>query len=263
MNGSPVAALIRGWVDLYTRGMPAEPRAARRAEIDDDVWCEHQEAVATGRSSRSLGADMLLRFLFGMPADISWRLTYRAPAPGPSPDPSLSGGTRTPGAFAIVAALTYGFLIVLFVPFGEALWYGDSGVFAVLGSIVGAFAFSAAALGLSWRFQDRVGLIGGFGAMVVTLGAAASLVGLIVPLLVGSAMLMWDLGRIGVVSRLIPVVHLATAILVTWLAIGQPDLDDAATRALFVALLAPFLVSWFVVGVSMYRGEPKARAISA
>ena len=55
MNGSPVAGLVHAWVDLYTRGLPADARAARRDEIADDLWCEHAEAEASGRSSRSLG----------------------------------------------------------------------------------------------------------------------------------------------------------------------------------------------------------------
>jgi hypothetical protein len=36
MSRSPVAAVVRGWVDLYTRGLPADLRAARRDEVDDD-----------------------------------------------------------------------------------------------------------------------------------------------------------------------------------------------------------------------------------
>jgi len=42
----------------------------RRDEIDDDLWCENAEAVAAGHSARSLDADLFLRLLLGMPADI-------------------------------------------------------------------------------------------------------------------------------------------------------------------------------------------------
>ena len=90
MNGSPVAALVRGWVSLYIRGLPADARTARRDEIDDDLWCEHAEAAGLGRSARSLDADLFLRLLFGMPADVSWRLTHRrAPTP-----PTLVSSSR-------------------------------------------------------------------------------------------------------------------------------------------------------------------------
>ena len=37
MNGPGVTTLVRGWVELYTRGLPADVRAARRDEVDDDL----------------------------------------------------------------------------------------------------------------------------------------------------------------------------------------------------------------------------------
>jgi hypothetical protein len=173
MNRSPVAGLVRGWVDLYTRGMPAPMRAARRDEIDDDLWCEHEEAAAIGRSGRSLGADLVLRLLLGMPADISWRLTYRERAASVlERSPSMS--TSILGVFAIVAGLTFGSLLILFVPIGETVWTGSIGIFGILGTFVGAIAFMAAALGLASRFQNRVSLVGALGALLVTVGALAS-----------------------------------------------------------------------------------------
>ena len=67
MNGSPVARIVRGWVDLYTRGLPADARASRRDEVADDLWCEQAKAAAAGRSDHSLDADLFLRLLFGIP----------------------------------------------------------------------------------------------------------------------------------------------------------------------------------------------------
>ncbi len=67
MNGSPIAAIVRGWASLYTRGLPGDARAARRDDIDDDLWCEHAEAAAAGRSARSLDAELFMRLLYGMP----------------------------------------------------------------------------------------------------------------------------------------------------------------------------------------------------
>jgi hypothetical protein len=121
MNRSPIAAVIGGWVDLYTRGMPAAVRAARRNELDDDLWCEHEEAVALGRSARSLDADLVLRLVFGIPADISWRLSYRGQAAAASIERSSAVETRTLGLLAIVAGLIWGMLFVLFIPFGDAV----------------------------------------------------------------------------------------------------------------------------------------------
>jgi hypothetical protein len=258
MNGSPIAAVIRGWVDLYTRGLPADARAARRDEIDDDLWCEHAEAAAAGRSARSLGADLVLRLMFGMPADISWRLTHhRAPTPA-SFERSSSMGTRTLGVLAIVAALSWGILFALFIPLSHSVWTGGIGIFGVLGTLVGAIAFMAAAIGLAMRFQDRIGAIGGLGVMLTSFGALASMVGFIVPLVGGTAMLTFDLARTRVVSWVVPIIHLATTIVTIGLALAQPNLDDLAIRALFGALLAPYLLTWIWMGVLLFRGVPAA-----
>jgi hypothetical protein len=171
--------------------------------------------------------------------------------------------TRGLGVCAIVAGLSFGILLILFIPFGEALWIGDNGVFGVVVSMVGAIAFVAAALGLAWRFQDRIGPLGGFGAIVTTLGAIMSLGVSVVPLLVGSTMLMWDLARIGVVSWLIPIVQFASTIVFTvGLVVWQPGIGDTGNRALFVALFTPYLVTWFAIGVSLFRGVPQAQTTS-
>jgi hypothetical protein len=258
MNGSPVAGLVRGWVRLYTHGMPAELRAARRDEIDDDMWCEHDEAATLGHSARSLDANLLLRLLFGMPADINWRLSYQLHSPAANLERSSSMDTRTLGTLAIVSGLIFGTLFVLFIPFSHAVWTGTLGVYALIGTIIGAIAFAAAAVGVASRFQDRIGAIGGLGAMVAAFGALVSMVGFIVPLVVGTAMLTFDLARIRVVSWVIPIVHMATTILIVGLAIAQPNLDDLGIRALFVALMVPYLLTWIWMGVSLFRGVPAA-----
>jgi hypothetical protein len=255
MNGSPVAGLIRGWVDLYTRGLPADARAARRDEIADDLWCEHAEAAAAGRSARSLDADLFLRLLFGLPADISWRLTHRrAPTP-----PSLvsSSNTRTLGLLAIFAASSLFTLPILTGGTSDPAW---AWVLVPIGSII---AFTAAALGLALQFQDRVGRLGAVGATVVALGSAlmflAYAVGLaMIPL--GSAMLMWDLARIGVLSRRASIAHLSSAVtLVVGLAVA---LLTQGNLALGLVGGVSYLLSWIAIGVSLVRGVPQAQARS-
>jgi hypothetical protein len=262
MNGSPIAALVRGWVDLYTRGLPADRRDARRDEVADDLWCQHEEAAALGRSARSLDADLFMRLLFGMPSDISWRMAHRRPAPSAPLATSSAMSTRTLGTLAIVAALTMGILLLFFIPFSHSVWTGSAGVYAMIGTIVVVVAFSATALGLAWRFQDHIGPIGGLGALVTTFGAAMSMFGSIVPLLVGSAMLTLDLARIGVLSWIIPVVQVVSVIAAVAFAVAQPNLDDVGTRALMVALLAPYLVTWLAIGVHLVRDSPPAHATS-
>jgi hypothetical protein len=67
--------LAHAWVALYTRGLPADRRDARRAEITSDVW-EHRDDHARDGSDGVAGS-VLSRVLAGMPADISWRVEER------------------------------------------------------------------------------------------------------------------------------------------------------------------------------------------
>jgi hypothetical protein len=263
MNGSPIAAVIRGWVDLYTRGLPADARAARRDEIDDDLWCEHAEAAAAGPSPRSLDADLALRLMFGIPSDISWRMTFRAERAIVSSPRSTTVDPRIIGAFAIVGGLAWEILMILAIPVGAALWT-EGGTLVAVGLLAGLVAFPATAFFLAWLFQDDVSLVGTFGALLVMLGATILLFSaFVVPLAVGSAMLTWRLARIGVVPRLVPVVQATTAILFTvGLSVGLGSEQGITSRALFAILFTPYLLTWWAIGVSLIRGVPQAQARS-
>ena len=262
MNDSPAAGLVRAWVDLYTRGLPSELRAARRDEVADDLWCEHEEAASLGHSAWAVASDRLLRLLFGMPADVGWRLTYRGHVPADL-DRSSAMNTRTLGTLAIISGLTFAALFILFIPFSHGVWEGTLGALPLLATIVGVVAFAATAIGLSWRFQDRIGPVGAIGAFVVLVGALLSMGASIVPLLVGLTMLTAALARIGVISWLVATGQLVSAIASVGLTIARPDLDLADTRALFVGLMAPFLVGWIWMGVSLFRGLRRAPATTA
>lgn len=62
--------LCRVWTSTYTCGMPAAARAARRAEIESDLWeCEAEE-----KSAATLATTVLLRLVRGMPHDLLWRI---------------------------------------------------------------------------------------------------------------------------------------------------------------------------------------------
>jgi hypothetical protein len=261
MSGSPVTGLVRGWVRLYTSGLPAELRDARRDEVDDDLWCEHQEALATGHSARSLDADRVLRLLFGIPADVSWRRTYRGRAAATGIERSSSMSTSVLGVLAIGAALSWGTLGFVASSIGDAMWTRYAGLTVTI-LIAGALAYLAVAFGLALRYQDRVSPVGTAGAMLVALGsfgAIAAVGGLLMaPLIIGTAMLMWDLARIGVVSRLIPIVQGTIAILFT---LGF--LFPAVSTVVWVFVFGPFMLTWVAIGMSLMRGVPRAEAPSA
>ena len=87
--------------------------------------------------------------------------------------------TRALGVLAIVAGPIWGTLFVLFIPFRRHR-VDRKLASSACSILVVAIAFSAAALGLAWRFADHVGALGVIGAILVTLGAVMSLVGFIV-----------------------------------------------------------------------------------
>jgi hypothetical protein len=73
-------SLTRAWTATYTRGLPSDQRAERRAEIDCDLW-EHQRLADLQREPvNGTAAAILLRLLLGVPADIVWRLETGASA---------------------------------------------------------------------------------------------------------------------------------------------------------------------------------------
>ena len=86
--------LAKGWVRMYTRGLDADVRDARRAEIDSDIF-EQQQSSAHHAQHRT-GAAIAGRTLRGALGDIAWRREERAMsdvrAGAPERDRSLSGG---------------------------------------------------------------------------------------------------------------------------------------------------------------------------
>ena len=78
MNGL-AERFARGWVRLYTLGLRPDARAARRAEIESDLWEHRHHAAATG--SPGLAAAVLRRVLAGMPHDVLWSAEARGSAP--------------------------------------------------------------------------------------------------------------------------------------------------------------------------------------
>jgi hypothetical protein len=165
--------------------------------------------------------------------------------------------SRTLGMLAIFAASSLFIPPILTGGNREPVWAW----WIPIGSIL---AFTAAALGLALQFRDRVGRLGAVGAIVVALGSAmifgAPAVGLaMIP--VGSAMLMWDLARIGVLSRRASIAHLATAVtFVIGLAVA---LLTQSNFALGLVGGVSYLLSWIAIGASLIRGVPQAQATSA
>ena len=68
MSPRTAAGVARWWTRLYTAGLPANLREARRAEVESDLW----ESVTDGAPSRHI----LARLALGVVDDLSWSLTF-------------------------------------------------------------------------------------------------------------------------------------------------------------------------------------------
>ena len=255
MNASPIAPLVRAWVDLYTRGLPDDTRAARLDEVEDDVWCQREEAFAVGRSARSLDTEMLLRLLFGMPADVSWRLS--AGGGGPTLERTPSRGARVLGVLAILGAASWTFLIAGYVFVGESIWGGPAGWVVFGATVVGGLAFAGAATGLALRYQDRLGLMGSMGGVLGGIGALFGALGayqadVLLPL--GSGIMAWELGRAHILARRCAAVHALSGGLAAFLLLVVTASFPPTVWSLL--LIAPYLVSWMAIGVWLLGGVP-------
>jgi len=257
--------LVRWWVGTYTRGLPAEIRQERRDEIDDDLWSQMRDAAQSGRADRSLAGEMVARLLFGVPADVSWRVEQGdgARTPG-APERSPTTGARVIALFAILGGVGWAIWPIPQALVGRTWPAGEPVSWLLFFSVVlGTWALAAAIFGLVTEFQDR---IRGGVALLATLGAvlgAFSVLGAfltIVALPLGSAALAWDLGRGGVLGTRLTKAHVITALIfliMIGVIITNPALyDDRATAVPLLMLAMPYAVTWIAIGWSLRHGAP-------
>jgi hypothetical protein len=67
------ARVIRAWVAVYTKGLPAELALDRQAVIEADLWEEAEAARWLGETP-NLARQRWSRWIRGLPADVTWRL---------------------------------------------------------------------------------------------------------------------------------------------------------------------------------------------
>lgn len=65
--------LATNWTAFYTRNLPRDLRDRRRSEIASDLWEHEHAALAAGEHPLAVAADILLRLVRGMAADVAWR----------------------------------------------------------------------------------------------------------------------------------------------------------------------------------------------
>lgn len=121
-----VAACVGAWVRCYTAGLASGPREARRAELASDLWEQRHDP-----DERHPGTTIALRALFGVPADLAWRLEQAAP--GARAARLASGAAHRAGALA-------GWLGRRGLPglaLGLAALYGAVGLVLLLAGVAG------------------------------------------------------------------------------------------------------------------------------
>ncbi len=114
--------MIRGWVAIYTLGLPATLRDRRRNEIAGDLADETHDAVRRGELA-GLRARRLVRWALGIPDDLAWRL-----ADAPAAARLARTGSPKQGApwvplsrwslagFALVVIVSAGALLLVLLP---------------------------------------------------------------------------------------------------------------------------------------------------
>lgn len=73
------AAVARGWLRLYTAGLPPELRERREQELESDLYEHQADRRADDASTASVGLEVVGRVVRGMPADLAWRMQLEAP----------------------------------------------------------------------------------------------------------------------------------------------------------------------------------------
>lgn len=73
VQGDRAVSVIRAWVALYTKGLPAPIASDRRTLIEADLYDEGAAAQWLGETS-GLARQRWSRWLRGAPADATWRL---------------------------------------------------------------------------------------------------------------------------------------------------------------------------------------------
>jgi hypothetical protein len=264
MNADRAAGWVRRWVALYTRGLPPAIRQDRRDEIESDLWSQLHDVADAAHAETSLAGEIVARLVFGIPADLSWRLEqHRVARNQVAPEIKSTAGTRAIAAMAIIGGVAWAIGLVLQGLVGRE-WPADTrGWLLMFGVVGGTWMLAGATFGLITEFQDRIrtgaAALGAFGALlgaVSVLGFFAAIVAL--PL--GSAALVWELGRAGVLGPRLARAHVVAALIfpiaLAVFYVNPVLLDDPATGVPVMLLGWPYAFSWIAIGWSLRHGAP-------
>ena len=150
--------LVRGWVWLYTLGLPLETRNTRRIEIDSDLWEQTHAWGVHSPTTSGIASSVFLRCLRGVPADLLWRFskarTHRSSTEGTRALQKLTLGSSFGLATIIIMAILVVASIALIAV--HTIEYNDPSTRLMVPWLKYALGFLLLALGL-------VSTGGGFG----------------------------------------------------------------------------------------------------
>ena len=114
MNTWPLllaGSVTRGWVQVYTKGLPTRIRAERNDEVVSDLWEQATDGGIEGESPNAVAAEILGRTVLGMPADVAWHVGELKGA-----DIQISIGQKAVvGAFIALGIATLVFGLSMFI----------------------------------------------------------------------------------------------------------------------------------------------------
>jgi hypothetical protein len=172
--------LARAWARLYTRGLPDEDAAARRAELDSDLWEHTHDGRLNGHPPAATALQIGRRLLVGAPADVAWHLERRRAR-------RAASGGRALGALGMslgTCALGCWFLAsAVMVPLNDWWEAGTPAGYAALCAVAGLLVLAGmagrrAANGWSHRFITAGVILGAsltWWAIISVVGALAVL----------------------------------------------------------------------------------------
>lgn len=258
------ASLVRGWVDLYTRGLPVELWDGRRDEIAGDLWSQFEEAALIGRSERATANEILVRLVAGIPADISWRMAHRGEKPVEARPADDTTGTVGLGWAAIFGGVG---LTGLMLRYTEVVT-SDVVYWAGVGAEV---ALALVLAGLALGFQDRLGrravVAASVGALCAVLGVG--LWPLMFALPFCSAPLLWDLASERILGRWAAWWHAVTAcaviVIFIGFALGGLRFQVPVLGGLAFSIWFAYPITWVLIGLSLIRrtNAPERSAVAA
>ena len=165
---------------------------------------------------------------------------------------------RVIGALAVIGGASWGTMIFFTAISSPSDWTVTTPAADTLFMLAGGVGLTGGILGPAWLYQNEIRAQAGLAAatgclatVLVAFGAYEAF--LVVP--IASAIMVWEMARIGVLSRALAVIHgAAGAGFVVLFISSQIDYVATLSNHLLMALGVPYMLTWIVIGAAFLRG---------